>query len=126
MKKLLIIIAILLSYTSPLTPPKEITIQARVTAYAPLDNVSGICAEGDPTVTATGTRSRRGVAAVDPRKIAYGTRLFIPGYGEAIAEDTGGAMRSYDGYAIDVLMETYQEAIEWGVQYLEVTILGGD
>ena len=43
-------------------------------------------------ITATGVPAVRGIAAVDPRDvIPLGTRLFIPGYGEAIAADTGGA-----------------------------------
>lgn len=99
-----------------------ITVQARVTAYAPLDNKSGICAEGDPTITATGTKVRRGIIAVDPKKIPYGTKVYVPGYGEAVAEDTGGALRNYDGIAIDILVDTYEEAIQWGKQYLDIII----
>ena len=98
-------------------------LMARVTAYAPLDNESGICAWGDPTVTATMTKVRRGVVAVDPEKIPYGTRLYIPGYGEVIAEDTGVGLKKYDGYAIDVLVDTYEEAMEWGKQYIDVEVL---
>lgn len=110
------------------TPEEEIVykpeiIKARVTAYAPLDNKSGICAEGNPAVTATGTKSRRGVVAVDPNKIPYGSRLFIPGYGEAIAEDTGGALRRYDGIAVDILVDSYSEAMSWGKQYIDIVIL---
>ena len=100
-------------------------VQARVTAYAPLDNKSGICAEGDPTITATGAKVRRGIIAVDPKKIPYGTKVYIPGYGEAIAEDTGGALRNYDGIAIDILVDTYEEAMQWGKKYMEVTIYEG-
>lgn len=98
------------------------TIRARVTAYSPLDNQSGICADSDPTVTATGTRPRIGVVAVDPNKIPYGTEMFVPNYGVAVAEDTGGLIRSYDGIAIDLTMETYAEAMAWGVQYLDVKV----
>ncbi len=99
-----------------------ITVQARVTAYAPLDNKSDICAEGDPTVTATGSQVRRGIVAVDPKKISYGTKVYIPGYGEAVAEDTGGALRRYDGIAIDILVDTYSETMQWGKQYLDIII----
>ncbi len=41
-------------------------------------------------ITATGLRARKGIVAVDPRVIPLGTKLFIPGYGEALAADTGG------------------------------------
>lgn len=98
-------------------------ITARVTAYAPLDNKSGICAEGDPTITATGAKVRRGIIAVDPKKIPYGSLVYVPGYGEAIAEDTGGALRQYKGVAIDILVDSYEEAMQWGKQEVEVTIL---
>lgn len=49
---------------------------------------------GDPgyNVTRTGTPVVRGVVAVDPAVIPLGTRMFIPGYGFAIAADTGGGI----------------------------------
>ncbi|WP_243109576.1 3D domain-containing protein [Dehalobacter sp. 14DCB1] len=102
--------------------PDYIIVKAKVTAYAPFDNKSGICNDGTASTTATGTTPRIGVAAVDPSKIPYGTQLYIPGYGNAIAEDTGGAMRDYEGVAIDVVMNSYEEAINWGVRYLEVKV----
>lgn len=99
------------------------TIRARVTAYSPLDDVNGINSEGNPRVTSRGTLARRGVIAVDPSKIPYDTELHIPGYGNAVAEDTGGAIRNYtEGIAIDVCVDTYEEAIAWGVRYLDVKI----
>jgi 3D (Asp-Asp-Asp) domain-containing protein len=51
------------------------------------------------TVTASGLPLQKGVAAVDPTYIPLGTRLFIPGYGEAIAADTGGGV---NGRIIDL------------------------
>lgn len=45
------------------------------------------------TITASGLPLQKGVAAVDPAYIPLGTRLFIPGYGEAIAADTGGGVK---------------------------------
>jgi len=109
----------------PPQPEKEKVI-ARVTAYAPFDNRSGMCNDGNPNVTSRGYRPSRAYAAVDPEKIAYDTKLNIPGYGEVIAGDTGGALRSYEGIAIDVFMDTYEEAIAWGVQYLEIEIMEGE
>ena len=41
------------------------------------------------SITASGLPLQKGVAAVDPQYIPYGTRLYIPGYGEAVAADTG-------------------------------------
>ena len=43
--------------------------------------------------TATGRPAGHGVVAVDPSVIPLGTHMSIPGYGEAVAADTGGAIR---------------------------------
>lgn len=44
-------------------------------------------------ITATGKRLTRGMVAVDRRYIPLGTRMYIPGYGFAVAEDTGSGVR---------------------------------
>lgn len=50
-------------------------------------------------LTATGIPVRVGIVAVDPRVIPLGTRLFIPGYGEGLAADTGSSVK---GNVVDV------------------------
>jgi uncharacterized protein YabE (DUF348 family) len=82
---------------------------------------------GDPGYgrTATGTKARRDAdgfssIAVDPRVIPYGTKLYIEGYGYAIAEDTGGAIK---GNKVDVFFNTNAECMNWGVRYVNVYIL---
>ena len=70
-------------------------------AYLPYDG-------GGAGYTALGIPARYGVVAVDPDIIPLGTRVYIPGYGEAIAADTGGAI---NGYMIDLCMEDYTQAI---------------
>ena len=70
--------------------------------------------------TASGTPLRRGVIAVDPSFIPLGTRVYIPGYGEAVAEDTGGAIV---GNIIDVAFDTHEEALAFGRQDLEIYIM---
>lgn len=97
-------------------------VTARVTAYAPFDNQSGLCADGTPSTTSVGHLPSSAFIAVDPSLIPYGTKVYIPGYGLTTAGDTGGALRSYNGYAIDVFMDTYEEAMDFGIQYLEVRI----
>lgn len=99
-------------------------IRARVTAYSPMDNISGICVDEDPTSTATGTVPAIGVAAADPDKLDYGTKLYIPGYGNAVIEDTGAALRRGGGLRLDVVLNSHKEAVEWGVQELDVIIQG--
>lgn len=71
-------------------------------------------------VTALGIPATYGVAAVDPRVIPLGTRLYVEGYGEAIAADTGGAIR---GSKIDLCMEDYSEAMSFGRRDVTVYIL---
>ena len=82
-------------------------------AYTPFD-------DGQAGMTATGIPARRGVVAVDPRVIPLGTRLYIMGYGPAVAADTGGAIR---GTKIDLCIEDYNEAIRFGRRTVEVYIL---
>lgn len=71
-------------------------------------------------ITATGIPATRGVVAVDPDVIPLGTRLFIPGYGMAIAADTGGAIV---GNRIDLVMDSYGEAMNFGRQSVDVYVL---
>ena len=83
------------------------------TAYLPTDG-SGA------GITATGIPARRGVVAVDPGVIPLGSRVYIPGYGVAIAADTGGAIR---GQKVDLCMETYGECMNFGRRNIEVYVL---
>ena len=82
-------------------------------AYLPSDG-------GGSGITATGIPARHGVVAVDPDVIPLGSRLYIPGYGEAIAADTGGAIV---GDTIDLCMESYDEAIAFGRRSVEVYVI---
>jgi len=101
----------------------ERVVEMEVTAYAPFDNVSGICNDGTPNTTSTGTVPRHETVAVNPKQLPYGTQMMIPGHGYGIAEDTGGALRKVDGkIKIDIYMDSYAEAIQWGRQTLMVTI----
>lgn len=62
----------------------------------------------------------RGIAAVDPNVIPMGTRLYVEGYGNAIAADQGGAIK---GNRIDLFFESHQEALDYGIKTVKVTIL---
>ena len=61
-----------------------------------------------------------GVVAVDPRVIPLGSRLFIPGYGHAVAGDTGGAIV---GRRIDLAFNSYDDAIRFGRRPVTVYVL---
>lgn len=70
-------------------------------------------------VTATGVPVGWGIVAVDPGVIALGTRMTIPGYGEAVAADTGGAIV---GPRIDLWFPTRAEALAWGTRTVTITL----
>ena len=70
--------------------------------------------------TATGTWPSRGTIAVDPAIIPLGTRLYVEGYGEGIAEDTGGAIK---GEILDLYMESEDECWDWGRRTVKVRII---
>lgn len=70
--------------------------------------------------TASGTKVRRGIIAVDPAVIPLGTRVYIPDYGEAVAEDTGGNIK---GNRIDIAFDTHEEAMNFGRQSLQIYII---
>ena len=87
-------------------------IHMTATAYHPSDgNGAGI--------TATGTRAGYGTAAVDPRVIPLGSKIYVSGYGEAVAEDTGGAIK---GQRIDFCMEDYAQCYSFGRRTVEVFV----
>jgi 3D (Asp-Asp-Asp) domain-containing protein len=69
--------------------------------------------------TATGAPVGYGVVAVDPSVIPLGTRITIPGYGEGVAADTGGAIQ---GAVIDLWFPTAAEAANWGRQTVTITL----
>lgn len=82
------------------------------TAYHPMDG-------GGLGITATGTKAGHGTVAVDPSVIPLGSVVYIPQYGQAIAADTGGAIK---GNRIDLCMETYSECYDFGRRDVEVFV----
>ncbi|WP_278830956.1 3D domain-containing protein, partial [Mitsuokella multacida] len=93
--------------------PYSAVYTMEATAYLPWDG-------GGDGITASGMPAQYGIAAVDTDVIPLGTRLYIPGYGEAIAADTGGAIV---GDRIDLCMEDYGQAMDFGRRYVTVYVL---
>ena len=74
-----------------------------------------------PGKTASGLPVGVGVIAVDPNVIPLGTRVFVPGYGPAVAADVGSAIR---GNIIDLWMPSTAQALAWGRRSVTITIYG--
>jgi 3D (Asp-Asp-Asp) domain-containing protein len=84
-----------------------------VTAYCPCRRCCGPNARG---VTASGKCVAVGMCAAR-RKIPFGTVLHVPGYGRAVVEDRGAAIR---GNRLDVFFPTHEQARAWGKRLLKV------
>jgi len=96
-------------------------VRMEATAYTALYCCTGKH-PGDPWfgITASGRRVEHGIVAVDRSIIPLGTRLYVEGYGFAIAADVGGAIR---GYKIDLYITNLQDALRFGRRHIYVWIL---
>jgi peptidoglycan DL-endopeptidase CwlO len=92
-------------------PPPPPPSRGKVTVSS-----TGYCLKG---TTATGIPVGWGVVAVDPAFIPLGTRMFVPGYGEGVAADTGSAVR---GAMIDVWFPKCSQAEGWGRRTVTITL----
>jgi 3D (Asp-Asp-Asp) domain-containing protein/septal ring factor EnvC (AmiA/AmiB activator) len=104
---------------------------ARTTAVQPVGAAPAPVSAGSGTVTvvatgyalqgrtATGAPVGWGVVAVDPAVIPLGTRMSIPGYGEGVAADTGGAVR---GATIDLWFPSASQAAAWGRRTVTISL----
>lgn len=85
----------------------------RITAYCPEKCCCGEYADG---ITSSGAPAKGKLIAA-PKSIPFGTWIDIEGYGYAEVLDRGGAIK---GRRLDVFFPTHQEALNWGVQYVEI------
>lgn len=108
--------AVVVSRNNSEVVSKEFYVEA--TAYTPW------CA-GCSGITATGinvaANPNMKVIAVDPRVIPLGSKVWVEGYGYAIAGDTGGAIK---GNKIDLLMSSKDKAYKWGRKKVRIKVLG--
>lgn len=79
--------------------------------------------KGCSGVTATGLNLKKNpkvkAISVDPKVIPLGTKVHVEGYGEAIAADTGGAIK---GNKIDVFYSSKTKALNWGRKTVKVKV----
>lgn len=79
------------------------------------------CSGGYGAGTATGTRCTEGrTIAVDPRVIPLGSKVYIEGFGDFIAEDTGGAIK---GNKIDIYLNDHDRCYAMGVTHANVYVM---
>lgn len=94
---------------------KEFYVTA--TAYTPNCN-------GCSGITATGVNIKSNpnmkLIAVDPNVIPLGSKVWVEGYGYAIAADTGGAIK---GNKIDILVSSKSAAKNWGRKKVRIKVL---
>lgn len=69
--------------------------------------------------TATGRKATKGVIAVDPKVIKLGTKVYVPGYGFAEAQDTGGAIK---GNIIDLCFDDAKTS-GWSARFVDIYLL---
>ena len=95
-------------------------VRMRVTGYCPCAKCCGEFADG---ITACGHKIQPGdtFVAADKR-YSFGTEMVIEGYSNSQTVkvlDRGGAIR---GNKLDAFFHTHQEALEWGVKYIDVKV----
>lgn len=95
--------------------------QMTITAFAYCPCIQ--CCGKEDGITATGTQATPGrTIAVDPTVIPYGSRVVIDGH-IYVAEDCGGTIK---GNTIDVFHSTHQEALQWGIKYVNAVVYSAE
>lgn len=97
----------------------EVVKTLKVSASAYTANCAGCSG-----ITKTGINLKKNpgvkVIAVDPNVIKLGTKVWVEGYGVAVAGDTGGAIK---GNKIDIFVKSRDTALEWGRKKVTIKIL---
>ena len=107
--------------TSEPSNGRELTVVATAYTAHPSENGGTY---GGRVLTAMGhdltANPNMKMIAVDPKVIPLGSKVWVEGYGEAIAGDTGGAIK---GNRIDILLGSDSAAQKWGRKTVKVKIL---
>jgi 3D (Asp-Asp-Asp) domain-containing protein len=108
------------SEPTPQQPVQWQIVRMRVTAYCACERCCGEYADGQ---TASGHNIQPGDAFVAAdEQYPFGTQMVIEGYNDdrpVKVLDRGGAIKEN---RLDVFFHTHQEALEWGVQYIDVKV----
>jgi len=95
-------------------------VQMRVTAYCPCSKCCGIFADG---LTATGHKIAPGdhFVAAD-KNLPFGTEVIVPGYNQNKPVKVLDRGRVINGNRLDVFFPKHNQAVKWGVKYLDVMV----
>ena len=97
--------------------PQSVTTSLyTITAYC---HCAKCCGKSDG-ITASGEKAVEGITVAMDKSIPFGTKIYIDGIGERIVQDRGGAIK---GNRIDLYFDSHQEALNFGRQTKQVTIL---
>lgn len=105
-------------------PPGHRWVEVLTTAYCPCAKCCGADADGMTSIGRPVDRFPYGIAAA-PKLVPYRTWLSIPGYGEFMVDDTGGAMRQSAERGIvhlDLRFKTHERALQWGRRPMWIAI----
>ena len=97
----------------------EEIVEEENNSYTITMNATAYTHTGNPTASGVYPQAYHTVS-VDPNVIPLGTRMYIEGYGYAVAEDTGSAIK---GNILDLFFDTEEECVNWGYRSVNVTIL---
>ena len=75
----------------------------------------GVCSDG--------TRACKGTIAADTRYYPFGTRIYVPGYGQGVVHDRGGAITG--PRRIDLFFRSHRQAMNWGRRTMTVYVEEG-
>ncbi len=108
-----------------LPPPLGTTwVPVKTTGYCPCWRCCGMFANGHTAINRDVMKFPFGIA-VEPKLLPYRIELDVPGYGRALVDDTGGAMRqsALKGTVhLDLRFQTHQEALNWGVRRMWIAV----
>jgi 3D (Asp-Asp-Asp) domain-containing protein len=108
-------------------PPGLRWVKVRTTGYCPCAICCGVFSDGRTSINRPVATFPFGIA-VEPKLVPYRTQVDVPGYGLAMVDDTGGAMRQDAARGIvhfDLRFTTHGQARSWGVRSMYVALPAG-
>jgi 3D (Asp-Asp-Asp) domain-containing protein len=105
-------------------PPGLRWVKVKTTGYCPCAICCGLSSDGRTAINRSVETYPFGIA-VEPKLLPYRTYVDVPGYGMAMVDDTGGAMRQSATKGVvhfDLRFVTHGQARQWGVRRMYVAL----